>query len=140
MGRLNLPDTPGPDATNRGATGPTPQPDPAPQLVTRQTDPQQTNPAPPDDPPSTAELAAIYGSPVPNTALILARYLRRGRVPLRDPEHPQDVVTVNLPVAAHEFGSSLDATCQYLHRLHATGDLTVAADGTVEFAPTVPLG
>lgn len=93
-----------------------------------------------DDPPPTGELAKIYGRPIPDTALILARYLEHGRVPLRDPEHPQDIVTVDLPVAVHELGSSLDATCHYLHRLHATGGLTVAADGTVEFGPAVRLG
>lgn len=138
MGRLNLPET-GPDFPDHGATDSGAPQHSAPDQGSRDQDVRAESVADLQAP-QLGELAEIYGRPVPDTALVLEHYLERGRVPLRDPEHPEDVVTVDLPVAAHEFGSDLDATCHYLHRLHAMGELTVAADGTVEFGPAVCLG
>lgn len=77
-------------------------------------------------------LSEIYGRPVPTTARLLDQHLRRGRIPLRDPEHPDRVVTVNLPIAADSFGCDLEAAHRYLHGLHATGRLIVDEHGIVE--------
>lgn len=77
-------------------------------------------------------LSEIYGRPIPATARLLDRYLRSGHLPLRDPEHPDRVVTVDLPLAADAFGCDLDVTHRYLHGLHAIGELAVDEHGTVE--------
>lgn len=79
-----------------------------------------------------AVLSEIYGGPVPTTARVLERHLRRGRIPLRDPEHPDNVVTVNLPLAADSCGCDLEAVHRYLHDLHAAGRLAVDEHGIVE--------
>jgi hypothetical protein len=82
-----------------------------------------------------ALLLEIYGQPVPETAWLLDRHLRRGRLPFRDPDHHDRVVTVDVSVAACAFGSSFGDTYRYLHYLHASGQLTMDEHGTVELPP-----
>jgi hypothetical protein len=79
----------------------------------------------------TALLTQIYGDPIPATALVLDDYLRTGQIPLRDPDNPTRIVSVDLQQAALEFGGNLADTDRHLHQLHAVGQLRIEQDGTI---------
>lgn len=81
-------------------------------------------------------LSEFYGDSVPATAYLLDDYLRAGRIPLRDPDCADRVVTVDLQQAAAAFGGQLADTRCHLHRMHAAGLLTIDQFGTVDLRMT----
>jgi hypothetical protein len=76
-------------------------------------------------------LADIYGSAVPEGALRLDCYLRRGRLPLRDPDQPSQVLAIDVAAAAEMFGAEPADTDRHVHYLYATGRLRLDRDGVV---------
>lgn len=79
-------------------------------------------------------VSEFYGDPVPATAWLIERYVHTGRIPVRDPDDADRVVSINLHQAAETFGGDPAETRRYLHRKHAAGQLTIDPHGTVDVA------
>lgn len=81
---------------------------------------------------SSDALAEFYGDPVPASAVLLENYVRAGHIPLRDPDgNTDEAVTIDLWQTASALGGDLTDSRRHLHRLHATGQLTIDQHGTV---------
>jgi hypothetical protein len=77
-------------------------------------------------------LEVFYGAAVPETAWLLETYVCDGAIPLRSRGDTQHAMVVDLQAAARALGADLTDTRGHLHRLHATGRLTIDEYGTVD--------
>ena len=77
-------------------------------------------------------LEVFYGAAVPETAWLLETYVCDGAIPLRSRGDTQHAMVVDLQEAARALGADLTDTRGHLHRLHATGRLTIDEYGTVD--------
>ena len=77
-------------------------------------------------------LEDFYGAAVPATARLLETYVCDGAVPLRGRGDTQRAMVVDLQQAARALGADPTDIRRHLHRLHATGRLTIDENGTVD--------